>query len=46
MAKKRANKYEAKMTLKETVEFDDLINIALKPQKKEAPKAKRAGKKK
>ena len=45
--KKRVKKSDRKLTLKESVQFDDLINVALKPQKKEAPKAKRAtGKKK
>jgi hypothetical protein len=45
--KKRAEKYEAKLHLKKEVEFQDLLNVALQPPKKQAPKAKRAkGKKK
>lgn len=48
--KKRAEKYESKLALKEGTEWDSLIAMSLKPQpaeKKQAPKAKRAkGKKK
>ena len=44
--KKRAKAYDKKLLLHESVQFDDLINAAMKPQKKEAHKAKRAGKKK
>jgi len=50
MSKKRAKKYEPKVTLKEGVELDDLLNAALKPvdhEKKNTANRKRAmGKKK
>jgi hypothetical protein len=47
MANKRAKKYQAKLALKEGVQWDDLISVAMKPEKKATPKAKRAlGKKK
>ncbi len=38
---KRSNTYEKGINLKESVQWDDLINVALKPVKL-APKAKRA----
>lgn len=38
-ATKRAKKYEPKLKLKESVQWDDLINLSLqKPEKKEALK--------
>lgn len=44
---KRAKTYDKKLTLKEGVELDDLLKVALQPPKKQAPKASRAkGKKK
>lgn len=46
--KKRAMAYDPKLNLKDSVQWDDLIALSLKqPEKKQAPKAKRAkGKKK
>jgi hypothetical protein len=45
--KQRAKKYDKKLQLKESVELDDLIGVALKTPPDQAPKAKRAkGKKK
>lgn len=39
-AKKRADKYEKKVTLKESVTFTDLVGVAVAyhPPKKKAPK--------
>jgi hypothetical protein len=37
-ATKRPKKYEPKLQVKEGTEWDDLINLSLQPDKKEAPK--------
>lgn len=46
MAKKKATKrpktYEPKLQLKESVELNDLVNLALRSKNEDKPKAKKA----